>query len=156
MNIRKTFYRWILCVCSRTYKSQHQTSNSNCVERKERFCKTMSLYDHENEIFLSTFHIEHTTHFLYCKMWYSQSFHTYWVFLNLQFCESTKIFNFKDYVQCVLVIQVQWQFNQSSQTLTFCQDAKKVSMYLLWNQSSTRNWFNSRLKIMKSQFTKSF
>ncbi len=156
INMRKTFCHWILCVCSRTCKSQHQISNSNCVEWKEKFCKTMSLYNHKNEIFLSTFHIEHTTSFLHCKTWCSQSLHTYWVFLDLQSCKSTKIFNFKDYVQCVLVIQVRWQFNQLSQTSMFCQDVKKVSTYLLWNQSSTRNWSNSRLKIMKSQLTKSF
>ncbi len=155
-NIKETFCRWIFCVCSRTCKSQHQISNSNYVEWKEKFCKTMSLYNHESEIFLSTFHIEHTTHFLHCKMQCSQSFHTYWVFLDLWSCKSTKIFNFEDYIQCVLAIWVQWQFNQLSQTLTFCQNAKKVSAYLLWDQSSTCNWSNSRSKIMKSQLTESF
>jgi len=108
MNMKETFYHWILCVCSRTCKSQHQISNSNCVEWKERFCKTMSLYNHKNEIFLFTFHIEHTTHFLHCKTQCLQSFHTYWVFLDLWSCKSTKIFNFEDYIQCALAIQVRW------------------------------------------------
>ncbi len=100
-------------------------------EQKERFCKTMSLYNYKSKIFLFTFHIKHMTHFLHCKTWCLQSFHTYWVFLDLQSCKSTKIFNFKNYIQCVLVIWVWWQFNQSSQTSTFCQNAKKVSAYLL-------------------------
>ncbi len=95
MNMRKTFYHWILCICSRTCKSQHQTSNSNCVEWKERFCKTMSLYNHKNEIFLSTFHIKHTTHFLYCKMRCSQSLHTYWVFPWSSILQVNKDFQFQ-------------------------------------------------------------
>ena len=156
MNMKETFCRWILCICSRTCKSQHQISNSNYIKWKEIFCKTMSLYDHESEIFLSTFHIKHTTHFLHCKTWCSQSFHTYWVSFDLWSCKSTKIFNFKDYIQCAFTIWVWWQFNQSSQTLMFCQNVKKVSAYLLWNQSSICNWFNSRLKIIKSQLTESF
>ena len=85
----------------------------------------MLLYNHKNEIFLFTFHIEHTTHFLHCKTQCLQSLHTYWVFLDLWSCKSTKIFNFEDYIQCVLVIWVWWQFNQLSQTSTFCQDVKK-------------------------------
>ncbi len=156
MNMKETFCCWILCICSRTCKSQHQISNSNYIKWKEIFCKTMSLYDHESEIFLSTFHIKHTTHFLHCKTWCSQSFHTYWVSFDLWSCKSTKIFNFKDYIQCAFTIWVWWQFNQSSQTLMFCQNVKKVSAYLLWNQSSICNWFNSRLKIIKSQLTESF
>jgi len=120
MNMKETFYCWILCVYLRTCKSQHQISNSNYIKWKEKFYKIMSLYDHENKIFLSTFHIKHMTHFLHCKTWCLQSFHTYWVSLDLQSCKLIKIFNFKDYVQCALVIQVWWQFNQLSQTLIFC------------------------------------
>ncbi len=154
--MRETFCRWIHCVCSRTCKSQYQILNSDCVEWKEEICKTMTLYDHESEIFLSAFRIEHTTHFLHCKMRCSQSLHIYRVSLDLRSYESTKILNFEDYVQCVFAIQVRWQSNQSSQSLTFCQCAQKVAAYLLWDQSSTRSWFNLRSKIMKCQLTKSF
>ncbi len=156
MNMKKTFYHWIHCICLRTCKLQYQILNSDCIEQKEKICKTMTLYDHESEIFLSAFHIEHTTRFLHCKMRCSQSFHIYWVFLDLRSYESTKILNFKDYVQCVFMIWVWWQSNQSSQSLIFCQCTQKVAAYLLWDQSSTRSWFNSRSKIMKCQLTESF
>ncbi len=156
INMRKTFYHWIHYVCSRTCKSQYQILNSDYVEWKEKICKTMTLYDHKSEIFLSAFHIKHTTCFLHCKMQCSQSLYIYWVSLDLRSYKSTKILNFEDYIQCVFAIQVRWSFNQLSQSLTFYQYAQKVAAYLLWNQSSTRSWSNSRLKIMKCQFTKSF
>ncbi len=108
MNMKETFYHWIYCICSRTCKSQYQTLNSDYVEWKKRICKTMTLYNHKSEIFLSAFHIEHTTRFLHCKMRCSQSLHIYWVFLDLRSCESTKILNFEDYIQCVFAIQVRW------------------------------------------------
>ena len=155
-NMKKTFCCLIHCICSRTCKLQYQTLNSDCIEWKEKICKAMTLYNHKSEIFLSAFHIEHTTHFLHCKMQCSQFLHIYWVFLDLRSCKSTKILNFKDYVQCVFAIQVWWQFNQSSQSLTFCQCTQKVAAYLLWNQSSIRSWSNSRSKIMKCQLTESF
>ncbi len=107
-----------------------------------KFCKAMSLYDHEDEIFKSAFRIEHTTRFLHGKMQRPRSLHEYWVSLGLRSRGPTKVFNSEDYVQCALAIQVRWQSNQSSQTSTFCQDAEKVAAYLLWDQPSLRDWPN--------------
>lgn len=107
---------------------------------KGNFCKAMSLYDHDDEIFQSAFRIERTTRFLHDKMQCSRSLHRYWVSLGLRSRGPTKVFNSEDYVQCALAIQVRWQSNQSIQTSMFCQDAEKVAAYLLWDQPSLRNW----------------
>lgn len=100
------------------------------------FCLPNSLYDHTDPLFLAAFRNQEKVRFLHPDL-RLDSLRAFWVAVRLRVRVNRLIHDATDFLQCALAIE-----DRDCDSSGFDQDAETVAKYLVWDNSSFRNWSN--------------